>query len=61
MSAILIAAGHGDLSLEKVRELVENPTEAGAVNKTSIYNVPPYALYLTNVEYQDKGKYHTVQ
>lgn len=61
MSAVLIAAGKGDLSLEKVRELVENPTEDGAVNKTSIFDVPPYALYLTNVEYQDKGKYHSVQ
>jgi tRNA U38,U39,U40 pseudouridine synthase TruA len=61
MSAVLIAAGQGHLSVEKVHELVENPTETGAVNKTSIYNVPPYALYLTNVEYQDKGKYHGLQ
>jgi len=56
MSAVLIAAGQGHLSLEKVCDLVQNPSETGAVTKTSIYNVPPHALYLTNVEYQDKGE-----
>jgi tRNA U38,U39,U40 pseudouridine synthase TruA len=54
MSAVILAAGLGDVSLDDVRQLVDDPDKA-VVRKTNIYDVPPYALYLTDVEYDAKG------
>lgn len=55
MSAVLVAAGQGIMSLDDVRRLVEDPEDVGQVNRTRITDVPTYALYLTNVQYRQKG------
>lgn len=54
MSGVMLAAGLGDIGIDDVRQLVDEPDTA-VLRKTNIYNVPPYALYLTNVEYDSKG------
>ena len=54
MSGVMLAAGLGDIGIDDVRQLVDEPDKA-VVRKTNIYNVPPYALYLTNIEYDSKG------
>lgn len=54
MTAVILAAGLGDLTLDDVRQLVEEPDKA-IIRKTNIYDVPSFALYLTNVEYDPKG------
>ena len=54
MSGVMLAAGLGDITLDDVRQLVDDPDKA-FIRKTNIYDVPPYALYLTDVEYESKG------
>lgn len=54
MSAVLVAAGQGVMSLDDIRQLVEYPEDVGQVNRTRITDVPTYALYLTNVQYRQK-------
>jgi tRNA pseudouridine(38-40) synthase len=53
MTGVLLAAGCRDISLDDVRKLVDNPDQ-GSLCKTNVYDIPPYGLYMANIEYDPK-------
>jgi tRNA U38,U39,U40 pseudouridine synthase TruA len=53
MVSCLLNVGQGRLTLNEMRDIVDNPEKHW--NHRLIEASPPYALYLLNVKYDEKG------
>jgi tRNA U38,U39,U40 pseudouridine synthase TruA len=49
MVGALISVAEGNISVEEIQYMLENPSKHSWNNKITV--VPPYGLYLTQVEY----------
>ena len=56
MVALVLAVGQGRMELDTLRWMLTEPVEA-VKRDTSMYNVPPYGLYLTHVQYDQRGEH----
>lgn len=50
MAGVMLAVGQGLLELDTVKKMLVNPRKV-KFNKTALYKIPTYALYLKDVEY----------
>lgn len=54
MAGVMLAVGQGLLELDTVKKMLVNPRKV-KFNKTALYKIPTYALYLKDVEYNPQG------
>jgi len=57
MTGVIVAAGRGILSIDRVKRFISDPDDT-TVDRPDIYICPAYGLYLANVEYHPKGLCH---